>query len=82
MRLDKHGSTETTVFLAMSEPDSGATPKRHIGYVDGLNVAVSICLTYTLGVTALRVYIRRRLYGWDDAVVACATVRPSYRLHV
>lgn len=67
----------------MSDTDasaSGATPaKHHIGYVDGLNVAISLCLTYTLCVTLLRGWIRRRLYGWDDIVVAIATVRPMFR---
>ncbi|KAF2093215.1 hypothetical protein NA57DRAFT_48631, partial [Rhizodiscina lignyota] len=54
--------------------DSGSTASHHVGYVDGLTFTISICLTYTLCVSAIRAWIRRRLYGWDDLVVAVSTV--------
>lgn len=53
---------------------------QHAGYIDGVNLTISICLTYTLCVSAIRVWIRRRLYGWDDIVVGAATVALAAQL--
>ena len=49
---------------------------QHLGYVDSLNVAISICLTYTLIFSFIRVYLRKGSFGSDDAVVIAATVSP------
>lgn len=61
--------------MSSSDDSSVPTPSHHVGYVDGVNFTISICLTYTLCVTFLRVWIRRVLFGWDDLVVGAATVR-------
>ena len=47
---------------------------RHLGYAQSLNVAISICLTYTLIFTCVRIHLRRSSFGLDDAVVVVATV--------
>jgi hypothetical protein len=46
----------------------------HLGYADSLNVAISICLTYTLIFTCVRIHLRRSSFGADDAVVIVATM--------
>lgn len=51
----------------MSEP-----PKHRLGYEDTLNLVTSLCLTYTLGVAALRFWIRRSIHGLDDVVYGAA----------
>lgn len=47
---------------------------RHLGYAESLNVAISICLTYTLIFTCVRIHLRRSSFGADDAVVIVATI--------
>lgn len=47
---------------------------KHVGHVDSLSVATSICLTYTLLIFGLRLYIRNNSYGIDDGFVTFATV--------
>lgn len=46
----------------------------HLGYADSLNVAISICLTYTLIFTCVRIHLRRSSFGADDVVVIFATI--------
>lgn len=46
----------------------------HLGFADSLNVAISICLTYTLIFTCVRIHLRRSSFGADDAVVVVATI--------
>ena len=48
---------------------------RHVGRVDGLKLALGLCLCYTLCILCLRGYIRWRAYGVDDAFVLMASVR-------
>lgn len=47
---------------------------QHIGYVDAATLAVSLCLTYTICIGCVRIWIRRGAYGFDDLVVLLATV--------
>ena len=42
--------------------------------IDVLKITVSLCLTYTLCIAFLRVWIRRNLYGVDDYAFLGATV--------
>lgn len=42
--------------------------------VDVLKITVSLCLTYTLCIAFLRVWIRRNIFGIDDYVALVATV--------
>ncbi|CAD0111909.1 unnamed protein product [Aureobasidium uvarum] len=56
----------------MTTDNSGLV--HHLGYADSLNVAISICLTYTLIFTCVRVHLRRNSFGVDDVVVIVATV--------
>lgn len=53
----------------MAEP-----PKHRIGFADSLKFTTSLCLTYTLGVALLRVWVRRGIFGTDDIVICVATV--------
>lgn len=50
------------------------TPNQHIGYVDAATLTVSLCLTYTICIACVRIFIRRGAYGVDDLVVLLATV--------
>lgn len=52
----------------------GSGVVQHVGYVDTLKVTTSICLTYTLLVSGVRIYLRNRQYGVDDLFVVVATV--------
>jgi hypothetical protein len=56
----------------MTADNSGLV--HHLGYADSLNVAISICLTYTLIFTCVRIHLRRSSFGADDAVVVFATL--------
>jgi hypothetical protein len=56
----------------MTTDNSGLV--HHLGYADSLNVAISICLTYTLIFTCVRIHLRRSSFGADDAVVLVATM--------
>ncbi|KAH0386983.1 hypothetical protein KCU92_g2212, partial [Aureobasidium melanogenum] len=56
----------------MATDNSGLV--HHIGYAESLNVAISICLTYTLIFTCVRIHLRRSSFGADDAVVIVATI--------
>lgn len=47
---------------------------RHPGYQDGTNLAVSLCLTYVICISCVRLWIRKGSYGSDDVVIAIATV--------
>ena len=46
----------------------------HVGVVDGVNLTISLCLTYTLCISCVRAWIRKGAFGVDDIVVAAATV--------
>ncbi|KAG9959423.1 hypothetical protein KCU61_g7493, partial [Aureobasidium melanogenum] len=56
----------------MATDNSGLV--HHLGYAESLNVAISICLTYTLIFTCVRIHLRRSSFGADDAVVIVATI--------
>ncbi|KAG9943998.1 hypothetical protein KCU85_g8255, partial [Aureobasidium melanogenum] len=56
----------------MATDNSGLV--HHLGYAESLNVAISICLTYTLIFTCVRIHLRRSSFGADDAVVIIATL--------
>lgn len=56
----------------MATDNSGLV--HHLGYAESLNVAISICLTYTLIFTCVRIHLRRSSFGADDAVVIVATL--------
>jgi hypothetical protein len=56
----------------MTTDNSGLV--HHLGYADSLNVAISICLTYTLIFTCVRIHLRKSSFGADDAVVVFATL--------
>ncbi|KAF2659731.1 hypothetical protein K491DRAFT_755063 [Lophiostoma macrostomum CBS 122681] len=58
----------------MSDTDATEGVAVHAGYVDGLKLALGLCLCYTLCIVCLRTYIRWRASGRDDAVVVVATV--------
>lgn len=47
---------------------------QHIGYVDAATLTVSLCLTYTICIGCVRIWIRRGAYGVDDLVVLLAMV--------
>ncbi len=47
---------------------------RHLGFSDAVNVTISICLTYTLLLACMRIWIRKGAYGVDDIVIAIATL--------
>jgi hypothetical protein len=67
--------TDVATFLKdrrMTTDKSGLV--HHLGYADSLNVAISICLTYTLIFTCVRIHLRRSSFGADDAVVVVATI--------
>lgn len=44
------------------------------GYVRALNLTVSLCLTYTLCIACVRIWIRKGVFGIDDLIVLVATV--------
>ena len=46
----------------------------HRGYQDTLNLTISLCLTYTLCIACVRIWIRKGAFGSDDLVIAVATV--------
>lgn len=50
------------------------TASQHIGYVDALNLTVSLCLCYTLCIALVRLWIRRGAFGIDDLIVLFATL--------
>jgi hypothetical protein len=56
----------------MTTDESGLV--HHVGYADSLNVAISICLTYTLIFTCVRIHLRRNSFGLDDIAVIVATI--------
>jgi hypothetical protein len=51
-----------------------ASSARHPGYVDALTLAVSLCLTYTLCIACVRIWIRKGQFGYDDLIVFVATI--------
>ena len=53
----------------MAEPHKG-----RVGFEDSLKFTNSLCVAYTLCSAVLRGWIRRDIYGVDDAVIAAATV--------
>ena len=57
--------------------DSMDSVAQHPGHVDGLKLALGLCICYTLCVACLRGYIRWRNYGVDDLVVLFSTVSGS-----
>ena len=46
----------------------------HVGFSESLSITISLCLTYTLLIVGIRLYIRSSNYGADDACVLGATV--------
>ena len=48
-------------------------PQR-IGDENTVNLTISLCLTYTLCIACVRVWIRKGAFGSDDAVIAVATL--------
>lgn len=44
------------------------------GYSNAVDLTISLCLTYTLCIAGIRVWVRRGTYGVDDIVVAAATL--------
>ena len=46
--------------------------------ISALEVVVTLCLTYTLCIFFLRLWMRRRLYGVDDLIALVATVSSFY----
>lgn len=46
----------------------------HPGYEDAVNLTISLCLTYTLCIACVRLWIRKGSFGVDDIVIAVATV--------
>ncbi|KAK5723232.1 hypothetical protein LTR15_004929 [Elasticomyces elasticus] len=44
------------------------------GKQDALNLTISLCLTYTLCVAGVRVWIRKGSFGLDDAVIGLSTI--------
>lgn len=44
------------------------------GYVRALNLTVSLCLTYTLCIACVRIWIRKGVFGVDDLTVFLATL--------
>lgn len=44
------------------------------GYEDALNLTISLCLTYTLCIACVRIWIRKGSFGSDDLVIAVATL--------
>ena len=47
---------------------------QHVGYYDGVNLTISLCLTYILCISGVRIWIRKGAYGIDDLVIAIATL--------
>jgi len=47
---------------------------QHEGYQNTLNLTISLCLTYTLCIACVRIWIRKTAYGIDDFVIAVATL--------
>ncbi|KAK5131889.1 hypothetical protein LTR08_000477 [Meristemomyces frigidus] len=47
---------------------------QHVGYQDSLNLTISLCLTYTLCIACVRIWIRKGAFGADDLVIAAATI--------
>lgn len=48
--------------------------KGRVGFEDTFNFTNSLCVAYTLCSAILRGWIRRDIYGVDDAVIAAATL--------
>ena len=47
---------------------------RHPGNSDGVNLTTSLCLTYIICISCVRLWIRKGSYGSDDLVIAVATI--------
>jgi hypothetical protein len=47
---------------------------RHLGFSDSVNFTISLCLTYTLCISCVRIWIRKGAFGVDDIVIAIATL--------
>jgi hypothetical protein len=47
---------------------------RHLGFSDSVNLTISLCLTYTLCISCVRIWIRKGAFGVDDIVIAIATL--------
>lgn len=47
---------------------------RHLGFSDSVNLTISLCLTYVLFVSGIRIWIRKGAFGVDDIVIAIATL--------
>jgi len=45
----------------------------HQGYEDALNLTISLCLTFSLCIACVRIWIRKGAFGIDDFVIAVAT---------
>ena len=44
------------------------------GYSKGVNLTISLCLTYILCMTGIRIWIRKGALGVDDWVIGAATL--------
>lgn len=61
-------------MIAFGLKQGSATMPQHEGYQNAVNLTVSLCLTYTLCIACVRIWIRKSAYGIDDFVIAVATL--------
>jgi hypothetical protein len=47
---------------------------RHPGFADSVNLTISLCLTYVLCISCVRMWIRKGAFGVDDVVTGIATL--------
>ncbi|KAK5127064.1 hypothetical protein LTR85_008423 [Meristemomyces frigidus] len=47
---------------------------QHVGLAATTNLTISLCLTYTLCIACVRIWIRKGAFGADDLVIAVATI--------
>lgn len=66
-------SSLTSIPAAYHHFNTVAMP-HHLGFSDSVNVTVSLCLTYTLLLSCVRIWIRKGAFGVDDLVIAIATL--------
>ena len=46
----------------------------HSGFVDTVNLTISLCLTYVVCISCVRMWIRKGAFGVDDIVTGIATL--------
>jgi len=64
----------SALLLRLPHHAMSDTLNKHLGYVDAATLTVSLCLTYTICVACVRIWIRRGAFGIDDVVVLLATI--------